>query len=80
MLNMSMEELLPHIQEMFKKHRLEIKGIIDASIARIDSIMSNEAEEEISAKDAKESSYEEVVNIKGKESCSMKEKNKQSKV
>nr|GEV55100.1 hypothetical protein [Tanacetum cinerariifolium] len=71
-----MEDLLPQIQEMFKKHRLEIKEIIDASITRIDNIMSNKAEEEISAKDANESSYEEAGNIKGKESSSMKEKNK----
>ncbi|GKF22562.1 hypothetical protein Tco_0074884 [Tanacetum coccineum] len=50
---------------MFKKHCLKIKEIIDASIARIDSIMSNMAEEETSAKEAKESSYEEAENIKG---------------
>ncbi|GJS25584.1 hypothetical protein Tco_0397216 [Tanacetum coccineum] len=80
MSNTSMEDLLAQIQAMFKKHCLEIKEIIDASIARIDSIMSNMAEEETSAKEAKESSYEEAENIKGKESGGKKEKNKQPKV
>ncbi|GJT60041.1 hypothetical protein Tco_1003574 [Tanacetum coccineum] len=60
MSNTSIEDLLA----MFKKHRLEIKEIIEASIARIDSIMTNKAEEETSAKEAKESSYEEADNIK----------------
>ncbi|GJX91347.1 hypothetical protein Tco_0344673 [Tanacetum coccineum] len=80
MSNTSMEDLLAQIQAMFKKHCLEIKEIINASIARIDSIMSNMAEEETSAKEAKESSYEEAENIKGKESGGKKEKNKQPKV
>ncbi|GJR29759.1 hypothetical protein Tco_1105991 [Tanacetum coccineum] len=73
MSNTSMEDLLAQIQAMFKKHCLEIKEIIEASIARIDSIMSNMAEEETSAKEAKESSYEEAENIKGKESGGKKE-------
>ncbi|GKB14750.1 hypothetical protein Tco_0848673, partial [Tanacetum coccineum] len=37
------------------------------------------AEEETNAKEAKESSYEEAENIKGKESGGKKEKNKQPK-
>ncbi|GJZ69461.1 hypothetical protein Tco_0633011, partial [Tanacetum coccineum] len=48
MSNTSMEDLLAQIQAMFKKHRSRIKEIIDAGIARIDSIMSNKAEEETS--------------------------------
>ncbi|GKD50271.1 hypothetical protein Tco_1279247 [Tanacetum coccineum] len=64
---------------MFKKHRSYIKEIIDVGIARIDSIMSNKVEEETSAVEAKESSYEEAENIIGKESVGKKEKNKQHK-
>ncbi|GJY57915.1 hypothetical protein Tco_0457807 [Tanacetum coccineum] len=52
MSNTSMEDLLAQIQAMFKKHRSRIKEIIDAGIARIDSIMSNKAEEETNAKEA----------------------------
>ncbi|GKG64166.1 hypothetical protein Tco_0651267, partial [Tanacetum coccineum] len=52
---------------MFKKHRSYIKEI-------------NKVEEETSAEEAKESSYEEVENIIGKESVGKKEKNKQHKV
>nr|GFB15844.1 hypothetical protein [Tanacetum cinerariifolium] len=59
---------------------LKIKEIIDASIARIDSIRNDKAEEETSAKEAKESSYEGADNIIGKENGSKKEKNKQPKV
>nr|GEX28912.1 hypothetical protein [Tanacetum cinerariifolium] len=56
---------------------LKVKEIIDASIARIDSIRNDKAEEEISAKEAKESSYEGANNIIGKENGSKKEKNMQ---
>nr|GEV48897.1 methyl-CpG-binding domain-containing protein 2-like isoform X1 [Tanacetum cinerariifolium] len=42
---------------------LKIKEIIDASIARIDSIRNDKADEETSAKEAKESSYEGAYNI-----------------
>ncbi|GKA06382.1 hypothetical protein Tco_0685606, partial [Tanacetum coccineum] len=59
---------------------LKIKEIIDASIARIDSIRNDKAEEETGAKEAKESSYEGADNIIGKENGSKKEKNKQPKV
>nr|GEZ37851.1 hypothetical protein CTI12_AA461120 [Tanacetum cinerariifolium] len=59
---------------------LVIKEIIDASIARIDSIRNDKAEEETSAKEAKESSYEGADNIIGKENGSKNEKNKQPKV
>nr|GEW70158.1 hypothetical protein [Tanacetum cinerariifolium] len=58
---------------------LKIKEIIDASIARIDSIRNGKAEEETSAKEAKECSYEGADNIIGKENGSKKEKNKQPK-
>ncbi|GJS79470.1 protein transparent testa 12 [Tanacetum coccineum] len=47
---------------------------------RIDSIITNKAEEETGAKEAKESSYEGADNIIGKENGSKKEKNKQPKV
>nr|GEX28911.1 hypothetical protein [Tanacetum cinerariifolium] len=59
---------------------LKVKEIIDASIARIDSIRNDKAKEEISAKEAKESSYEGANNIIGKENGSKKEKNKQPTV
>nr|GEY15507.1 hypothetical protein [Tanacetum cinerariifolium] len=59
---------------------LKVKEIINASIARIDSITNDKAEEETSAKEAKESSYEGVGNIIGKENGSKKEKNKKPKV
>nr|GEZ36237.1 hypothetical protein [Tanacetum cinerariifolium] len=59
---------------------LKVKEIIDASIARIDRIRNDKAEEETSAKEAKESSYEGADNIIGKEKGSKKEKNKQPKV
>nr|GEZ41503.1 hypothetical protein [Tanacetum cinerariifolium] len=59
---------------------LKVKEIIDASIARIDSIRNDKAEEEISSKEAKESSYEGANNIIGKENGSKKEKNKQPTV
>ncbi|GKG26035.1 hypothetical protein Tco_0399181, partial [Tanacetum coccineum] len=58
---------------------LRIKEIIDASIARIDSIRNDKDEEETSAKEAKESSYEGADDIIGKENGSKKE-NKQPKV
>ncbi|GJZ82027.1 hypothetical protein Tco_0647021 [Tanacetum coccineum] len=74
MSNMSMEDLIA----IFKKYYLEIKEIIDACVARINSIMSNKSEEETSAKEAKESSYEEANNIIGRESG--KKENKQPKV
>nr|GEY70717.1 retrovirus-related Pol polyprotein from transposon TNT 1-94 [Tanacetum cinerariifolium] len=57
-----------------------VKEIIDTSIARIDSIRNDKAEEEASAKEAKESSYEGADNIIGKENGSKKKKNKQPKV
>nr|GEY22218.1 hypothetical protein [Tanacetum cinerariifolium] len=59
---------------------LKVKEIIDASIAHIDSIRNDKAEEETSAKEAKKSSYEGADNIIGKENGSKKEKNKQPKV
>nr|GEW56586.1 hypothetical protein [Tanacetum cinerariifolium] len=59
---------------------LKVKEIIDANIARIDSIMNDKAEEETSAKEANESSYEGANNIIGKENCSKKEKNNQPTV
>ncbi|GKC32142.1 hypothetical protein Tco_1039436 [Tanacetum coccineum] len=53
MSNTSMEDLLAQSKAIVqKKHRSRIKEIIDAGIARIDSIMSNKAEEETSAKEA----------------------------
>nr|GEV48900.1 methyl-CpG-binding domain-containing protein 2-like isoform X1 [Tanacetum cinerariifolium] len=72
MSNMIIEDLLARC--------LKIKEIIDASIARIDSIRNDKAEEETSAKEAKESSYEGTDNTIGKENGSKKEKNKQPKV
>nr|GEW86594.1 hypothetical protein [Tanacetum cinerariifolium] len=59
---------------------LKVKEIIDASIARIDSIRNDKADEETSAKEAKESSYEGANNIIGEENGSKKEKNKQPTV
>nr|GFA22697.1 hypothetical protein [Tanacetum cinerariifolium] len=56
---------------------LKVKEIIDASITRIDSIWNEKAEEETSAKEAKESLYKGADNIIGKENGSKKEKNKQ---
>nr|GEU90603.1 copia protein [Tanacetum cinerariifolium] len=72
MLNTIIEDLLARC--------LKVKEIIDASIARIDSIRNDKAEEETSAKEAKESSYEGAGNIIGKENGSKNEKNKQPKV
>nr|GEY15221.1 cell differentiation protein RCD1 homolog isoform X1 [Tanacetum cinerariifolium] len=68
------------ISEDWLARCLKVKEIIDASIARIDSIRNDKAEEEISAKEAKESSYEGANNIIGKENGSKKEKNKQPTV
>nr|GEU38880.1 hypothetical protein [Tanacetum cinerariifolium] len=51
---------------------LVIKEIIDASTMHIDSIRNDKAEEETSAKEAKESSYEGADNIIGKENGSKK--------
>nr|GEX27171.1 nucleotide-binding alpha-beta plait domain-containing protein [Tanacetum cinerariifolium] len=67
------------IEDLFARC-LKVKEIIDASIARIDSIMNDKVEEETSAKEAKESSYEGADNIIGKKNGSKKEKNKQPKV
>ncbi|GKC32141.1 hypothetical protein Tco_1039435 [Tanacetum coccineum] len=76
MSNTSMEDLFAQVDAMFKKQCLEI---INASIARIDSIMRNKDDEETSAKEAKQSSYEKAVNNEGKESGREKE-NKKLKV